>query len=458
MLCFRRSNPGVCYMGNEDKFYVTTRDDFNLGPIAEKIIALLEQDIKASPLLIEGGWGSGKTEFCKHIINLSQNKIGAKIRPVYINAFHADNAGPPILTLLAAILELLSKEEDREKIRKAALPILRLDTTTLGKTAVSWVSEQYTASPKQNGKKEIQLVSDAMADHMIESMLKDHEQVRISILALQKLLAAAARKKTIVLFVDELDRCLPHFTMLMLKTIQHLFDVPGIKFVFIANAQQLLASTTHCYGTEIDAQRYLDKFIRYRFQLPTATNHNKQGPQLHAQSHFLATVKSSALLKNSIIVKGALQEFIFHLIEVNQHALREVERFVVYLEVYQSLSAGKFNTNDSHDVGVVLLAILAVYCVCFLPEKANATLSGDAVLPLIEQALKKDYLSKHMGYHNPVDIVLALFYLSDNCTGKFSSGNTVSEWKSRVAEWFSVDYPTHKPLFQDAIRLMSMHG
>ena len=46
------------------------RDEFNRKPIAEKIITLLESDIDVSPLLIDGDWGTGKSEFCQKLINL----------------------------------------------------------------------------------------------------------------------------------------------------------------------------------------------------------------------------------------------------------------------------------------------------------------------------------------------------------------------------------------------------
>ncbi|WP_244572458.1 P-loop NTPase fold protein, partial [Escherichia coli] len=49
------------------------RDEFLRKPIAEKLIALLNSDINLSPLVIDGGWGTGKTEFCKKVANLIEN-------------------------------------------------------------------------------------------------------------------------------------------------------------------------------------------------------------------------------------------------------------------------------------------------------------------------------------------------------------------------------------------------
>ena len=41
-----------------------SRDEFTRKPIAEKIIKLLESNIDVSPLIIDGKWGTSKTEFC----------------------------------------------------------------------------------------------------------------------------------------------------------------------------------------------------------------------------------------------------------------------------------------------------------------------------------------------------------------------------------------------------------
>ena len=49
-----------------------TPDEFNRKPIAENIIRLLTLDIDLSPMVIDGGWGTGKTEFCQKLIRLMQ--------------------------------------------------------------------------------------------------------------------------------------------------------------------------------------------------------------------------------------------------------------------------------------------------------------------------------------------------------------------------------------------------
>ena len=99
------------------------RDDFNRKPIAEKINTLLESDIDVSPMVIDGGWGSGKTEFCHKLKNLIDSD-GKHI--IYIDAFKADHVDEPLLTVLAAVVAKVpdnEKEKEKLMIRKRNLDL-----------------------------------------------------------------------------------------------------------------------------------------------------------------------------------------------------------------------------------------------------------------------------------------------------------------------------------------------
>ena len=45
------------------------RDEFRREQVAERVIKLLTSDIDVSPMVIDGDWGTGKTEFCHKLIN-----------------------------------------------------------------------------------------------------------------------------------------------------------------------------------------------------------------------------------------------------------------------------------------------------------------------------------------------------------------------------------------------------
>lgn len=87
-----------------------THDEFKRKPIAENIIRLLTSPIDLSPMVIDGGWGTGKTEFCQKLIRLMQQQH-PDYQPVYIDAFRSDHSGEPLLALLAEIIKACTPED-----------------------------------------------------------------------------------------------------------------------------------------------------------------------------------------------------------------------------------------------------------------------------------------------------------------------------------------------------------
>ena len=126
-----------------------THDEFNRKPIAENIIKLLTSPIDLSPMVIDGGWGTGKTEFCQKLIRLMEQQH-PDYQPVYIDAFRSDHSGEPLLALFAEIIKactppegsdkkLIEKHKDRiRRIAKAAGFLMK----TVAKAAVGHVLKQ----------------------------------------------------------------------------------------------------------------------------------------------------------------------------------------------------------------------------------------------------------------------------------------------------------------------------
>ena len=73
-----------------------------------------------------------------------------------------------------------------------------------------------------------------------------------------------------VFIVDELDRCRPLFALAVLERIKHIFGVPKVSFVLVANVNELGKCIRQVYGA-VDVERYLEKFFEIRAQLPDDT-------------------------------------------------------------------------------------------------------------------------------------------------------------------------------------------
>jgi hypothetical protein len=431
---------------NNSSLTFDSRDEFNRKSIADKAINLLCSNIDVSPMVIDGGWGTGKSEFCQKLINCMREKNTHQL--IYIDAFQADHADEPLLTVLAEVIKILP-EEAKNDFMKKALPAVRYGLKTLAKAGVSHLLRQDVADVTNDFDREIQEAADKAIDASVQSLLKDHIKANKSLSELQAAMTKIAAEKPIILFVDELDRCRPDFAVNMLEIIKHTFAVEGVQFILITNTQQLKASINHCYGTTVDAQRYLDKFLKFTFELPQFVNIQKQQYTLVAVSHYQKQISDSDILKSTPLARDSDFLFISHIISTQNLSLREVETLVRYLEIYHQLSE-RTALADNSSLGNRLLKLLGVALFCFNKNLANSLVQERAdakqlaewlgvyrLAPMEEGALRADY-------HEVVTTMLGqeCFYNSDMFMPE--EGQHKSEWEGLIEEYFSDFNPLRK--------------
>ena len=366
-----------------------TQDEFKRKPIAENIIRLLTSPIDLSPMVIDGGWGTGKTEFCQKLIRLMQQQH-PDYQPVYIDAFRSDHSGEPLLALFAEIIKACTPEdtgerpsEQRKEMTKKVAKAAGFVMKTVAKAAVGHVLKQNTddlveefqqiMNGNQDANSLAETVTDAAAtiashtiDATVEALLKEQIEAEKNLETLKACLKELAAEKPIILFIDELDRCRPDYAVDMLEVIKHVFDVENVKVVLVTNTKQLRAAINHRYGMEVDAQKYLDKFLKYSFALP-----DKIVARFEKERALVAVEYFKQLIRNNGMageLKGLIEQeitmnFISNMIRQVNISLRETERLVRFLEIYHSLK-----DIDGVPWQHKLLRITGVFIFCFYPN------------------------------------------------------------------------------------------
>ena len=79
-----------------------------------------------------------------------------------------------------------------------------------------------------------------------------------------------------MIFIDELDRCRPDYTVQLLEHIKHYMFYDRITFVFSVNIDQLQHTIKQYYGIEFEASSYLDRFFDLHVSLPTPSYEQKR--------------------------------------------------------------------------------------------------------------------------------------------------------------------------------------
>ena len=212
-------------------------------------------------LALNGEWGSGKTTFVK-IWRQVLNNNGFKT--LYFNAWASDYTEDPLMALIAELRELSA---DNSTIDKIASGAVRIGASVLT-TALKGVLKKTTGFD-----------SDAVLDVIDETFdigkeyLKKFEEQKTTLVEfkenLRNYIADNAEEHPVVFFVDELDRCNPHYAVAVLERIKHLFEIPNIVFVLAVNKKELSNAIQGYYGSsKIDSDEYLRRFIDIDFVLP----------------------------------------------------------------------------------------------------------------------------------------------------------------------------------------------
>ena len=219
------------------------RDEFDRKKIAENLLYGLNDDkIKLSPILLDGSWGTGKTEFIMKFMNYVRDFSFFHYDIYYINAFDYDYLENPLIALISVLLKDRSKNSD------------------LWITGTQVISNIVTALSPSPGVQ----ISASIANQIVQNI---HEQPS-NIKKLQRILSK--RNERTLVIIDELDRCKPDFALRLIETTKHLFDLNNFYFIFVANKKTLEHSIKHHYGlTPRDATKYFFKYIRHTFSLPS---------------------------------------------------------------------------------------------------------------------------------------------------------------------------------------------
>ena len=442
-----------------------THDEFNRKPIAENIIKLLTSPIDLSPMVIDGGWGTGKTEFCQKLIRLMQQQH-PDYQPVYIDAFRSDHSGEPLLALLAEIIKTCTPEdtdgqpsEKRKNITRKVARAVGFAMKTVAKAAVGHVLKQkwedleegvsQITNDGQEAKNAAATVAgvattlashsiDATIDATVEALLKEQIEAEKNLETLKACLKELAADKPIILFIDELDRCRPDYAVDMLEVIKHVFDIENVKVVLVTNTKQLCAAINHRYGAEVDAQKYLDKFLKYSFALPGKIVAPFEMVQALVSVEYFKQLIRDGNLKG-LIGQEITIKLISDLIERNDLSLRETERLVRFLEIYHSLSQ---NLSGTTRWEYVVLRVTGVFIFCFYPElmdgfnKHRVDTKDLARLFNLQSLPGVPLNSSNINFTDVIAVMLITFNDIKDTSFKFVTDQHTEYWTKHINETF----------------------
>ena len=243
----------------------------------EHLLELLETLVSSDTsctLALNGKWGSGKS----FVLAMLERQLrvyqdGGKYIVFHYNCWQYDYYEEPLIAIIAAMVDDIDSQIDffsqanKEKLSQglaAVRPILK-------KIAVSFVENKIGVdlSPVSDMYGEMKnQYSEASQKAEDEHKYDTYYAFKQVLDKVKGQLRELAETHTLVIVVDELDRCLPDYAIKILERLHHLFaDVNGTILILGIDRPQLDRTIKQIFGENVDTATYLKKFINLEIYL-----------------------------------------------------------------------------------------------------------------------------------------------------------------------------------------------
>lgn len=256
-----------------DKLDILNRDKY-----VEQLVRLVENitnNKTSTCFAINGEWGTGKS----FILEMFEEKLSQiqseenfddKYFIVHYNCWKYDYYEEPLIAIVSSIItkieektKLFSDSKEKQEIlgmfKAAGVSLWSLANTAFkAKTGLDIQSAYETViKGEREGAEKYE------RDHAYDTYLGLNKVID----RLSELLQNIAEQYTVVIIVDELDRCIPEYAIKVLERLHHLTEEQrNIITILAIDKIQLLASVKQLFGFD-NPEKYLEKFIHFDIKL-----------------------------------------------------------------------------------------------------------------------------------------------------------------------------------------------
>lgn len=318
---------------------------------------------------VYGDWGEGKTSLMylmKQVVDKNQNAIG-----VWFNAWQYEREDHLIVPLIATITRDINEALEKQKGKEDKLA----DTIVEGAKSLKNALRAIAYGFSFKGKVEVPSLAGAEVGLSGKDMIEQYQNLANDI-SLEKSLYFDAFEKLraikrsdqmlkIIVFIDDLDRCLPDAAVRLLENVKLVLNVPSFSFVLGIAPIIIQKFVERKFSTNLDLpesyfRNYLDKFIQVPVHLP-----RKNGDGFEAYIRKILEVQG--VFDNR--EKNAFKNLISLIATISNHNPRSAVRTINRILVLNRIAS-----RQNQEVSVTDLAFASVlqpYYSVFLEYNIN---------------------------------------------------------------------------------------
>ena len=231
------------------------------------LIDTLSQGKKSASFAINGKWGVGKS----FILDRLEEQLDERYLIFRYNAWENDFYDEPLMAILSSFAEQLNEFNAVENTVKGTLKTV---VDSVKNALIGLMGKVSKTKLGFNVIDVMQTVKNAKKTQEIDTKFDEKSTINFVKKEIRNNLEKLSREITIIVMVDELDRCLPEYAIKTLERLHHLFDeVFNLQTIIAIDKDQLVCTVKKIFGqkeedyTDEKVDNYLKKFIDFQLTL-----------------------------------------------------------------------------------------------------------------------------------------------------------------------------------------------
>ncbi len=226
-------------------------------------------------IAIDGSWGSGKTFFVKQAKMIldslndsnpySQTEFGKHVKDTWLNT-----KTPNIVSnksFITTYYDAWEHDDEDDPLLSLVYEIMQENLYSINiENQKDWIDIIAKVSDLVTSKNISGIINALKGKSIFKKNQSNAELKEIINTYLDSLVQASG--STLIIFIDELDRCSPAYAIKLLERVKHYLQKESIIFIFSINQIELQKTIRTYYGYDFDASRYLNRFFDFRFTIP----------------------------------------------------------------------------------------------------------------------------------------------------------------------------------------------
>ncbi len=256
----------------------TVIDLLDRQPVINQMLQIAEtlsKNKKNACYALNGAWGVGKSfvinEFEKQIAQYGQEGTTlSRFLVFHYDCWKYDYYAEPLTAIISVMLEAIERDVRLlpNDIKTSIVPTLK----AIGIYALDHFDKRIERRTGLSPTKVYEAIVNTQSE-VLAQIAESHEfdsyfAIKNTLNRLREAISQLSEHQTILLVVDELDRCLPEYTIKVLERLHHVFEgIPNVQIILATDKKQLGHVVRQIYGDETSVEKYLEKFIHFELSL-----------------------------------------------------------------------------------------------------------------------------------------------------------------------------------------------